>query len=74
MKRRGEEELAAAQAAGGTHEFDVNKPFDWCSKAAAQDATFWKEELEDIAIQVVSKPRSSGSVLEHAPHARVVIF
>ena len=46
IRRKCEEERAAAVAAGGTHPLDPLMPWDFCFKVAAQDRKFWEEELD----------------------------
>ncbi|CAK0806281.1 unnamed protein product, partial [Prorocentrum cordatum] len=45
IRRRAEEEYAAAQVSGAPHAFDPKMPWDYCFKAAAADSDFWDEEL-----------------------------
>ena len=50
IRRRGEEELAVAKAAGHVHALDVSRPWDWVWAEVARDLEFWRIELEEPAL------------------------
>ena len=54
----------AQKAANPAHPYDPNQPWDYVFLAAARDSEFWKDELEDPALQVVTKTRSLGVALD----------
>lgn len=47
IRRKGERERTKALAAGGTHDFDPKKPWEWVWDQMILDAEWWKTELED---------------------------
>jgi hypothetical protein len=52
LRRRGADEADAAARAGGIHEYDPNRPWDWCMKKGLDDFHFWKDTLEDPALLI----------------------
>ena len=60
LQRQAESEKAANPA----HPYDPNQPWDYVFLAAARDSEFWKDELEDPALQVVTKTRALGIALD----------
>ena len=73
IRRRGDEELALATAAGGTHAMSPSRPWDWVWAEAISDQVFWRIELEEPAqLLILRGSRSSPSsghvaVSQHAP-------
>jgi hypothetical protein len=51
-KRAGAAARLQATAAGGTHPFVPEKPWDWVFREAAADGQFWRKELEEKALCV----------------------
>ena len=71
LRRRGEEERAAALAAGGTHLFDPSAPWGWVFDQACSDFEFWKTEVEDVGAAVADRARAlAKAVGGDAPLAR----
>ena len=54
-KRAGFMALNQAKAAGGTHPYNPDKPWDWVFREAAADIVFWREELEEKALLILAK-------------------
>ena len=54
----------AEKAVNAAHPYDPNLPWDYIFLAAARDSDFWKDELENPALQVVTKARSLGVALD----------
>ena len=54
-KRAGATALAQATAAGGSHSYNPNKPWDWVFREAAADVQFWRKELEEKALLILAK-------------------
>ena len=52
------------KATNPSYPFDPSQPWDWIYQMAARDSDFWKEELEDPALQVVTKTRALGVALD----------
>ena len=56
--RRGYAEWKEAQMAGKNHDYDPSRPWNWVFAAVVKDKDWWKEELEDLATQIVrAQPR-----------------
>jgi hypothetical protein len=67
--RREEMELirrvgAEAKALDPAHPFDPKKPWNWAWQHAAKDTEFWKDQLEDGAVQVLTHTKSVGAFLD----------
>ena len=54
-KRAGATALAQATAAGGSHLYNPNWPWDWVFREAAADVQFWRKELEEKALLILAK-------------------
>jgi hypothetical protein len=55
VRRRGEEERAIALAAGTAHPMDPTCPWDWVWGQALVDANFWRMELEEPALLMLTR-------------------
>jgi len=53
VRRRGAKEHA--KASPGTHDYDPAKPWEWSFRATAEDEKFWKAELEQKALKILTK-------------------
>ena len=62
-KRAGATALAQSTAAGGSHSYNPNKPWDWVFREAAADVQFWRKELEEKALLILAKRPSSARCL-----------
>jgi hypothetical protein len=67
--RREEMELirrvgAEAKAANPAHPFDPKRPWNWVWQQASKDVEFWKDQLEDGAIQILTHTKSLGAFLD----------
>jgi hypothetical protein len=67
--RREEMELirrtgAEAKSADPSHAYDPNRPWNWVWRQAANDAAFWKDQLEDSAIMVITHTKKMGAFLD----------
>ena len=77
IRRRGEIERQEAIDANGKHEYNPNRPWDWVWSQAVLDNRFWKEELEEQALLVLTRTSSLSSMIDGdvridnpgAPHA-----
>ncbi len=68
IRRRGDEESAAAVSAGGTHAMAAGRPWDWVWAEAVKDLVFWRIELEEPAqLMLLRGSRSSASSGQVAP-------
>ena len=63
-RRIGAEAKAQADAAGTSHDFNPAKPWEWALRALIEDNRFWKEELEDPCLLVISRSTPLSSVVE----------
>ena len=54
----------AEKSANAAHPYNPEQPWDYIFLAAARDNDFWKDELEDPALQIVTKARSLGVALD----------
>ena len=64
IRRRAEEERAAAIAAGGVHPFDPAVPWDYCLKAATLDRHFWEEELDRKCMLYITHLKSQKQLTD----------
>ena len=64
IRRRAEEERAAAIASGSTHPFDPTVPWDYCLKAAAADRHFWEEELDRKCMLYITHLKSQKQLTD----------
>ena len=64
IRRRVEEERAAAVASGTTHPFDPSMPWDYCLKAAAADRCFWEEELDRKCMLYITHLKSQKQLTD----------
>ena len=60
IRRRGEEERAVTELAGHVHALTTAKPWDWVWAEAAKDLEFWRIELEEPALLMLTRARSSA--------------
>ncbi len=68
IRRRGDEEKAISEAAGGTHAMCSARPWDWVWAEAVGDLVFWRIELEEPAqLMLLRGSRSSPSSGQVAP-------
>ena len=63
-RRRGLQEHADATGAGRSHPLDPNRPWDWVWRQAVRDITFWRRELEEPCLLVLSKVTSSQTFVD----------
>jgi len=76
IKRGGAAAKELATAAGGTHPFNEDKPWDWVFRQAATDPQFWRKELEEPALLIlarVAKPADAvdgDAAVDHKPPAK----
>ena len=59
LRRRGEAEHSAAVEAGGKHPFDPERPWNWVWQQAVLDVIFWKKEIEEPALLILSRTQST---------------
>eukprot|EP00971_Amphidinium_carterae_P140420 2782406-Amphidinium_carterae.1 len=59
LRRDLEEQRAKAQANGRSHEFDPSKPWESVWASAIMDTAFWRKELEEPALVLLSRGASS---------------
>jgi len=64
VRRRGQQELDAAHAAGGVHPFDCARPWEWSLRAVVEDTSFWRRELEEPAILVLARASKMASMVD----------
>ena len=55
VRRRGDEERARATAAGMSHPMNPKRPWDWVWGEVLIDAHFWRIELEEPALIILSR-------------------
>ena len=55
VRRRGEEERARAMSAGMSHPLNPRRPWDWVWGEVLTDAHFWRIELEEPALLILSR-------------------
>ena len=60
LRRRG----AEAKSKDPQHEFDTSTPWKWVWSEANSDHAFWKDQLEDPAMMVLTKTRSVHAVVD----------
>ena len=63
IRRRGVRERAEALAAGGRHPFDPARPWHWVWEQAVLDTKFWKDEVEDPGLTVLTSAASVQKAL-----------
>ena len=61
-RREAAEEHRKANAAGQTHAFDVSKPWEYALMLLINDFRFWKDELEDPCILVMTKMNAANTL------------
>ena len=64
IRRRGEHEHAQAALANGSHPFDPNRPWNWVWQEASRDTQFWREELEEPALLVLTRTQSLDCMID----------
>ena len=62
VRRRGEEERAAALGAGGAHPMDPLRPWNWVWGEVLKDADFWRIELEEPALLTLNRALGQAPV------------
>ena len=71
VRRRGDEERARAEAAGMSHPMNPKRPWDWVWGEVILDAHFWRIELEEPALIILSRrmgrPPTSDNVAQIRP-------
>ena len=60
IRRRGEAESAVAKAAGHTHALEAARPWDWVWSEAIKDLEFWRIELEEPALLMLTRGQRSS--------------
>ena len=60
LRRRG----AEAHAANPSHPFDPSAPWKWVWSEALVDLRFWKMELEDPALLIMTRTRATGNFID----------
>ena len=55
VRRRGDEERARALSAGMSHPLNPKRPWDWVWGEVLTDAHFWRVELEEPALIILSR-------------------
>jgi hypothetical protein len=71
VRRQGAAEHAQAIAGGGYHSFDPKHPWDWVFRTTADDAKFWRRELEDSALLIKTRVEKISASIDHdAPLGR----
>ena len=63
LRRVAVEEAARAVTAGGHHEFDIDKPWNYVWAKMVDDATFWRKEIEEPCVLVLAKTTSLPSMI-----------
>jgi hypothetical protein len=71
IRRRGEEGRAVALMAGHTHALDMMRPWDWVWGEAARDLEYWRVELEEPALLMLTRSRPSPASSSGAASAPV---
>ena len=64
IRRRGQDEFDKATAASQHHDFDPSKPWNWCWDQAAKDVNFWRKEVEEPCLLVLSKSSPLQSFID----------
>lgn len=65
LRRLGQKAATDATAAGGAHPFDRLKPWEWVWGAAVDDSSWWRVELEEPALLVLTRTSSLARVIDH---------
>ena len=68
IRRRGESERQDAIEASGKHPFDPARPWNWVWEQAVLDQAFWKEEIEEPALLILSRTQSLSSMIGDDVH------
>ena len=64
LRIRGMEEWDVATNAGLHHSFDPDKPWDWVWNAAVNESNFWRMELEEPCLLVISRTTPLQTMLD----------
>ena len=64
IRRLGSAARAQAVEAGGSHAFDPAVPWEWVFRQTAEDAQFWRRELEEPALLIKTRVERLGSALQ----------
>ena len=64
IRRRGQEEWDKAQTLSAHHDFEPDKPWNWCWDQAAKDVNFWRKEVEEPCLLVLSKAAPLQTFIE----------
>ena len=71
VRRNGAAARRAALAAGGTHPFNPDLPWEWVFRQTAEDNKFWHRELEEPALLVKTRADKIDECVEdYAPLSR----
>ena len=62
-----------AQAAGQSHAYNPDKPWEYCWRCAAEDASVWKE-AEEPAFLVLAKSRNLNNMMQEGLKGTIDIF
>ena len=57
-------EHKAAMDAGALHDFEPTRPWEWVWAQTTLGAPFWRRELEEPCLLVLSKPSSLGALID----------
>ncbi len=68
MKRKGLK-LMPAGVATGERQFDGSRPWDWSLAEVVADDSFWKRELEEPALLVLSNSGALSQMVEGDAHS-----
>ena len=60
IRRRGDKDKAVAEAAGHVHPLDRSRPWDWVWGEAIRDLEYWRIELEEPALLMLTRRGSSA--------------
>ena len=64
VRRKAEHEHEQCIQKGGTSPFEPNRPWNFCFKMLVDDDKFWRKELEQPALLVLSRARTMSSALD----------
>ena len=64
LRRRGASESQDAASAGGAHAFRDQRPWEWVWAQAVLDAAFWRQELEEPCLLVLTRTASLGAMVD----------
>ena len=65
VRRRGDEERSRALAAGQSHPLDPSRPWDWVWGEVLSDSDFWRVELEEPALLILTRGSKTGLASEN---------